>query len=244
MIVIDGAALVHMNPPKYSKTFGEYCESELGEKLRRVAVPVNQLDLVFYVYREDSLNGEAWEGRGNAVRVSVKDSTTIYSDFKKFLRHNNNKTELFLLIADKVPKFTQNTSTTAICTKLSEVTPNSKNNLSPLFPCNHEEADTRIFVHLSHAAQNGIKRALIKTVDTDVVAIALAHFLDREIDELWVEFGAGKKSDACQVMYMLNTWASKSVWHYSSGMFLQDVTLFLVSMVAGKNCLECVGSIS
>ena len=66
-----------------------------------------------------------------------------------------------------------------------------KNHLSPLFPCNHEEADTRIIVHLSHAAQNGIERALIKTVDTDVVVIA--HFLDLEIHELWMEFWAVKK---------------------------------------------------
>ena len=29
MIVIDSATLVHMNPLKYSTTFGEYCESEL-----------------------------------------------------------------------------------------------------------------------------------------------------------------------------------------------------------------------
>ena len=49
MIVIDNAALVHMNPWKHSKTFGEYYESELGEKLEKVAVPVNQLDLVFDV---------------------------------------------------------------------------------------------------------------------------------------------------------------------------------------------------
>ena len=33
IIVTDGEALVHMNPPKYSKTFGAYCESELGKKL-------------------------------------------------------------------------------------------------------------------------------------------------------------------------------------------------------------------
>ena len=58
VIVIDEAALVHMNPPKHSKTFGEYCESELGEKLKRVAVPVNQINLVFDVYREDSLMAE------------------------------------------------------------------------------------------------------------------------------------------------------------------------------------------
>ena len=122
----------------------------------------------------------------------MKDSTPIYSDFKKFLRHNDNKTELFSLIADKVLKFTQNISTTVISTKLLKVASNSKNGLFPLFPCNHE-ADNRIFVQLSHAGRNGIKRALIKTVDTDVFVIALAHLLDLEIDVLWVEFGTGKK---------------------------------------------------
>ena len=62
-----------------------------------------------------------------------------------------------------------------------EVTSNLKNDLSLLFLCNHEEADTWIFVHLIHAAENGITRVLIKTVDTDVVVVvvvAFAHFLD------------------------------------------------------------------
>ena len=49
MIVTDGDALTHMNPWKHSKIFGEYCESELREKLNRVAVSVNQLDFVFDV---------------------------------------------------------------------------------------------------------------------------------------------------------------------------------------------------
>ena len=55
MIVIDGVALVHMNFPKHNQTFGEYCKSELGEKLKRVAVPLNLLDLVLDMYCEDSL---------------------------------------------------------------------------------------------------------------------------------------------------------------------------------------------
>ena len=136
MIVIYGVALVYLNPPKHSRTFGEYRESELGEHLERLAVPVNQLNLVFDVYSEDSSKAETQEGRENAARVSVKDSTPIYSNFKKFFSHNDNKTELFLLIADKVPKFTQNISATVICTKLSDVTSDSENDLSPLFSCN------------------------------------------------------------------------------------------------------------
>ena len=35
-------------------------------------------------------------------------------------------------------------------------------------------------------------------------------------------------------MVLLNTWLSKSVWHYFTGMLLQDVTLFPVSMVVEK----------
>ena len=54
IIIIDGAPLVHINPSKHNMAFAEYCESELEEKPKRVAVPVNRWDLVFHVYHEDS----------------------------------------------------------------------------------------------------------------------------------------------------------------------------------------------
>ena len=73
------------------------------------------------------------------------------------------------------------------------VTSDSKNDLFPLLPSSHKETDPRIFVYLIHEAQNGIKRVLIKTIDTDVVVITRVHFLDLEIDGLWVEFGAARK---------------------------------------------------
>jgi len=41
-----------------------------------------------------------------------------------------------------------------------------------IMPCNHQEADSRIFLHLSHAAQLGHSKAFIRTVDSDVVIIA------------------------------------------------------------------------
>ena len=55
MVLIDSTRLVHMNPSKHRKTFDESYGSELGEKLKIVIVPVNQLKLVIDVYREDSL---------------------------------------------------------------------------------------------------------------------------------------------------------------------------------------------
>ena len=55
MVVIDGPAFVHMNQPRQSRTLGDYCKIELGEKLRKIADRVEELDLVFDVYTSDSL---------------------------------------------------------------------------------------------------------------------------------------------------------------------------------------------
>ena len=50
--------------------------------------------------------------------------------------------------------------------------------LSSLAPCSHEEADTRLFLHVADAARKGCKKICVLTVDTDVVVIAIAMFQD------------------------------------------------------------------
>ena len=60
-------------------------------------------------------------------------------------------------------------------------------------PCNHEETDTRIFIHIAHAAGDGLLKAIIHTVDTDVVILAIANVHKiHNLDELWIAFGTGK----------------------------------------------------
>ena len=63
---------------------------------------------------------------------------------------------------------------------------------SALVPCSHEEADSRIFVHVKDMAQHGHMKLMILTVDTDVVVIAVAKFLQIHVEKLWVAFGTGK----------------------------------------------------
>ena len=41
-------------------------------------------------------------------------------------------------------------------------------------PCSHEEADTRMMVHLADAVDRGHNAIMIRTVDTDVVVLAVA----------------------------------------------------------------------
>ena len=65
--------------------------------------------------------------------------------------------------------------------------------LTLLVLCNHEEANSRLLLHTSHAATHGHHRILIRTVDNniDVLAVSMAHALQLG-DELWLAFGIGK----------------------------------------------------
>ena len=64
--------------------------------------------------------------------------------------------------------------------------------VTDLVPCTIEKADERIFLHAKNVAQSNSK-ILVKTVDSDVVviAISLCHHICN-LHELWVEFGKGK----------------------------------------------------
>ena len=65
--------------------------------------------------------------------------------------------------------------------------------LDGLQPCSHEEADTRILLHIKDAMNAGYKDAIIRTVDTNVVVLAVAYFQDlKNIGNLWIAFGTGQ----------------------------------------------------
>ena len=61
-----------------------------------------------------------------------------------------------------------------------------------LAPCDHEEADTRLFLHARHCAQNGHKKVVIRSVNTYVVVLAIANFHTLFLDELWIAYGVKK----------------------------------------------------
>ena len=66
--------------------------------------------------------------------------------------------------------------------------------MKTLEPCNHTEADTRtcIFLHLVHAAYQSHEKVFVRTVDSDIVVLALSLFEKIRLAELWTWFGSGK----------------------------------------------------
>lgn len=61
--------------------------------------------------------------------------------------------------------------------------------MTSLVPCSHEEADTRLLLHVADAVQKGFRKVYVRTVDTDVVVLAIAMFNQISPEELWIAFG-------------------------------------------------------
>ena len=79
-----------------------------------------------------------------------------------------------------------------LSTRFETLLSNMNCDLTTLQPCNHSEADTRILLHLAHAAKQGHTRAYVRTVDSDVVVLTIRFFEYLILSELWMGFGNGK----------------------------------------------------
>jgi len=191
-IVLDGAAIVQMLKP--AEAFEEYAQQVfilyMSTKLQRVS----RLDLVWDTYFADSLKGSTCAKRGQGVRRRVVAAAAIPGNWSNFLRVDDNKTELFRFLSAALMEWFDQEDKQLVITDGEEVL--SKPllpDLTSLAPCNHEEADSRMLLHAYHAAQHGHHAILIRTVDTDVVvlAVSLAQELQPE-DKLWLAFGTGQ----------------------------------------------------
>ena len=116
----------------------------------------------------------------------------IPGNWAAFLRIDKNKEELFHFLADQLGTVGVQHGQ-VVSTKGNAVVCNrDTDDTSSLSPCNHEEADTRLLLHAADAAKNGLKKIMLRTVDTDVVVIAVSTFQDLGLSELWITFGVGK----------------------------------------------------
>ena len=61
--IVDGAALVQMNAPKLAKTYGEYAETEVCNKIKAMGNKCERVDIVFDIYKNCSRKRETCEGK-------------------------------------------------------------------------------------------------------------------------------------------------------------------------------------
>ena len=160
-----------MLKPIPNSTFEEYITGVFTTHINNQLKDVVRLDLIWDRYLYDSLKGTTREKRGKGARRRV--STKVNSNWQEFLRIDEKKVELSRYIAYEITeKFTEkvvvsNVEATVVCNQTEE-------DLTLLSNCNHEEADSRICVHVKDVFQKGHRKITIHTVDTDVVVLAVS----------------------------------------------------------------------
>ena len=116
--------------------------------------------------------------RGNGPRTRVGDGSTPIPKSEwncGFLKNEDNKKDVFSFIARQICKCDVN-ATLPLSTYFDGVLTNRNFDVSGLQPCNQAEADTRILLHMANAAVQGHSKAYVRTVDSDIVVLALRFF--------------------------------------------------------------------
>ena len=194
-LVLDGPAILHMVRPGLSVTIEEYITTKLHPYILSQLNTVHRVDLVWDVYRPDSLKQGARLARGSGTELKVTPTTKIPSNWTGFLRVDKNKTELFAMISDSIVTMSIPTGKEVLSTIGPSVVgqPLQHNGMREL-QCSHEEADTRMFVHVADMVHRGFCYIMVRTIDSDVVAIAVSvvqYLKPRGLKELWISYGTG-----------------------------------------------------
>ncbi|KAG7161592.1 hypothetical protein Hamer_G014153 [Homarus americanus] len=185
-----------MFKPGGSRVFQEYSTAVFIPYIESQLEYQSRLDLVWDCYlKSGSLKATVRCNHGKGIRRRVTASGPLPSNCQNFLRNSDNKEELFSFLSEQVMQLVVKESKQLVVTgKKRVLTVPPRKDTANLAPCNHEEADTRMMVHAADALECGHRRILIRTVDTDVVvlAVALANERSEVLDELWLTFGTGK----------------------------------------------------
>ena len=155
----------------------------------------SRIDIVCDSYFDNSLKSHTRKARGCAQFFPFTEATIIPKDFQgNFLRHNRNKVALNSFLTGKL--LTHDFGGTIVFISVnSEVKCNSTEVSEKVLHIGRtqEEADTKIIVHVKHCFLNDFRNIVVKTVDTDVITLLLAHLslLDSPY-EIDVDFNFGK----------------------------------------------------
>ena len=152
----------------------------------------DRIDTVFDTYQQLTLKMATRAKRGKRVRQRVQDNLIAPTNWHSFLRLDENKIEVFRYLSQYLMKTHGQNNTKLVCSfDTMSLLSDPDEVLTFISACNHEEADTRVFLHTKDMALKGHKSILIRTVDT-VLSLASFFHLAEEIDEFWIDLGTGK----------------------------------------------------
>jgi len=140
-----------------------------------------------------SIKESTREKRETGVRTKVAGKNKLPGNWADFLRDPANKQELLEFLSQKVASMNYRERKDVITSGATTVFAGTGRFMAPR---DHEEADTRLLIHLKDALLNECTTCLVRTVDTDVIVFILGKFQHLmtlcQVISIWVAFGTGK----------------------------------------------------
>ena len=168
--------------------------------------------------------------------------TRFYRKFAKVLKLDDNKTELFNLIADTLSGLFRNQQKVLLITLQQTALSNREVDLQCFQPSCKEEADDRIFLRAMEQSQLQFKKLVIVTVDPNVVVIALYAYWDLNVTELWIEFDTRKDRWWLPVHSYAELLGETKGLFFAEGLFFgmrwPDVIRYTILWAWQTNCMK------
>lgn len=100
--VVDGTAFVHLLHPGTSRTFEEFIDKVFLRTVKDRLQNFERLDIIFDRYLNDSLKSDS---RSKRCTMLVKPTTPFSKMYNRFSLDDDNKTQLFHLLAKAISRF-------------------------------------------------------------------------------------------------------------------------------------------
>ena len=204
-IVIDAMALLQ-TMKTVPNTFGELSKIILNSIVQIASkFETRRIDFVCDRYPEHSIKGTEREKRGIAGSTIVKifgKAQKVPRQWKKFLSSGQNKEEIMEFLFNdwkQLPASLFKDFEIYLCHKdkchlfyAEDLDSSLSYEMIDELKCDHEEADTRMALHVHHAASSGFENIVIRSPDTDVFIIML-HVCSLVSSNLFFLTGTGMK---------------------------------------------------
>ena len=148
--------------------------------------------------------------------IPVCKDAPICKDFQKFMRNDTNKTELFKMIDEAVIQIPE-TLDTIVATSGSKILSNSSLEKLNIEPCNQEEADTILLLHVPDGANSGIKKVSLINVDADAVVLDCGIFLLWILTSCALNLKLTNIEDTFRFIHVPKHLVGLTLWHALTG---------------------------
>ena len=193
--IFDGMAVIQMLQPSpgLKRTYQQMAADFWSFILSNSEVAT--IHVVFDRYEANSLKSQTRQKRGENISscapVSIQNNMVI-CDWKKILTSSKSKTEITKLytkyLTQNCHELLKDNVTVFVAGGLGNKALRVSNEVVSFqheLDSNHEEADSRMILHLAFAGSSGVKAAVVVSPDTDVFVLLVHHFSQLNVEYLF-----------------------------------------------------------